>query len=60
MSRHHQLMQERKRDRAFFSTRFHEPVFPLPGDQQNDPTDHRAPSELTLLLVQRLFLKRTL
>jgi hypothetical protein len=60
MSRHHQLMQELERDRAFFSTRFHEPVFPLPGDQQNDPTDHRAPSELTLLLVQRLFLKRTL
>jgi Mrp family chromosome partitioning ATPase len=59
MSRHYQLMQELERDRAFFSTRFHEPVFPLPGDQQNDPTDHRAPSELTLLLVQRLFLKRT-
>jgi type II secretory pathway predicted ATPase ExeA/Mrp family chromosome partitioning ATPase len=59
MSRHYQLMQELERDRAFFSTRFHEPAFSLPGDQQNDPTDHRAPSELTLLLVQRLFLKRT-
>jgi succinoglycan biosynthesis transport protein ExoP len=58
MSRHYQLMEELERDRAFFSTRFHEPVFPVPGDQQNDPADHRAPSELTLLLVQRLFLKR--
>jgi Mrp family chromosome partitioning ATPase len=59
MSRHYQLMRELERDRAFFSTRFREPVFPIPGDQQNDPTDHQAPSELTLLLVQRLFLKRT-
>ena len=59
MSRHYQLMRELERDRAFFSTRFHEPLFPVPGDQQNDPTDHRAPSELTLLLVQQLFLKRT-
>jgi polysaccharide biosynthesis transport protein len=59
MSRHYQLMQELERDRAFFSTRFREPVFPVPGDQQIDPADHRAPSELTLLLVQRLFLKRS-
>jgi Mrp family chromosome partitioning ATPase len=59
MSRHFQLMQELERDRAFFSTRFREPVFPLPDDQQNDPTDLRVPSELVLLLVQRLFLKRT-
>jgi polysaccharide biosynthesis transport protein len=59
MSRHYELMQELEKDRAFFSTRFREPVFPVPGDQQNDPTDDRAPSELILLLVQRLFLKRT-
>jgi Mrp family chromosome partitioning ATPase len=58
MSRRYQLMEELERDRAFFSTRFREPVFPLPGDHQNDPTDHRAPSELILLLVQRVFLKR--
>jgi Mrp family chromosome partitioning ATPase len=59
MSRHFQLMEELERDRAFFSTRSREPVFPVPGCQQNDPTDHRAPSELTLLLVQHLFLKKT-
>jgi hypothetical protein len=59
MSRHYQLMQELERDRAFFSTRFRASVFPVPGDEQNDPTDHRAPGELTLLLVQWLFLKRT-
>jgi Mrp family chromosome partitioning ATPase len=59
MSRHYELMQELERDRAFFSTRYREPVFPVPGDQQNDPTDDRAPSELILLLVQRLFHKRT-
>jgi succinoglycan biosynthesis transport protein ExoP len=59
MSKHYQLMQELEKDRAFFSTRSREPVFPVPGDQQNDPTDRRAPSELTLLLVQQLFLKRT-
>jgi Mrp family chromosome partitioning ATPase len=59
MSRHYELMQELEKDRAFFSTRYREPVFPVPGDQQNDPTDDRAPSELILLLVQRLFLKRT-
>jgi hypothetical protein len=53
-------MQELEKDRAFFSTRYREPVFPVPGDQQNDPTDDRAPSELILLLVHRLFLKRTL
>jgi len=29
----------------------------VPGGQQNDPADHQAPSELTLLLVQRLFLE---
>jgi Mrp family chromosome partitioning ATPase len=34
-------------------------VFPVPGDQQTDPADHRTPSEFTLLLVQPLFLKRT-
>jgi Mrp family chromosome partitioning ATPase len=59
MSRHFQLMEELERDRAFFSTRVREPAFPLPGGQQTDPTGDRAPSELTLLLVQRLFLKRT-
>jgi hypothetical protein len=59
MSRYHELMQELERDRAFFSTRYREPVFPVPGDQ-NDPTDHRAPSVLTLLLVQQLFLKGTI
>jgi Mrp family chromosome partitioning ATPase len=59
MSRHYQLMQELKRDRAISSTRFHEPVFPVPCDQQDDPMGHRAPSELTLLLGQRLFLKGT-
>jgi Mrp family chromosome partitioning ATPase len=58
MSKYSQLMEELERDRAFFSTRFHEAIFPVPGEQQNDPTDDRAPSELTLLLVQRLFLKR--
>jgi hypothetical protein len=59
MSRHYQLKQERKGDRAFFSTRFHEPVFPVPCGQQDDPMGHRAPRELTLLLGQRLFLKGT-
>jgi polysaccharide biosynthesis transport protein len=59
MSKYSQLMEELERDRAFFSTRFREPLFPIPGDQQNDPADDQAPSELTLLLVQRLFLKRT-
>jgi len=59
MSRHFQLMEELERDRAFFSTRVREPLFPLSGGQQADPTDHRAPSERTLLLVQRLFLEST-
>jgi len=59
MSGHYQLMRELERDRAFFSTPFHEPLFLVPGDQQNDPTDHGAPSEMTLFLVQQLFLKRT-
>jgi len=44
MSRHYQLMEELERDRAFFSTRYREPLFPVPGDQQNDLTDHRAPA----------------
>jgi polysaccharide biosynthesis transport protein len=59
VSRNYELMRELERDRAFFSTRLREPAFPVPGDQQNDPADNQAPSELTLLLVQQLFLKRT-
>jgi Mrp family chromosome partitioning ATPase len=59
VSRNYQLMRELERDRAFFSTRSREPAFPVPEDQPNDPADHQAPSELILLLVQRLFLKRT-
>jgi Mrp family chromosome partitioning ATPase len=59
MSRHFQLVEELERDRAFFSTRYHEPTFPVPSGQQPDPTDYRAPSELILLLVERLFLKVT-
>jgi Mrp family chromosome partitioning ATPase len=57
MSRNYQLMRELERDRAFFSTRFREPAFPGPNDQQIDPADRQVPSELTLLLVQRLFRK---
>jgi polysaccharide biosynthesis transport protein len=60
MSRNYQLMRELERDRAFFSTRFREPAFPVPDDQQNDPAGDQVPSELTLLLVQRLFLKPAL
>ena len=59
MSKNYELMRELERDRAFFSTRFREPAFPLPGDQQSDPADRDAPSELILLLVERLFLRRT-
>src|ERR1700677_4664556 len=59
MSKNYQLMRELERDRAFFSTRFREPAFPLPEDDQNDPADDQAPSELILVLVQRVFLKRT-
>jgi Mrp family chromosome partitioning ATPase len=59
MSKNYELMRELERDRAFFSTRFREPAFPLPGDQQNDPADLEAPSELILQLVERLFLRRT-
>ena len=59
MSKNYELMRELERDRAFFSTRFREPAFPLPGDQQSDPADQNAPSELILLLVERLFLRRT-
>jgi polysaccharide biosynthesis transport protein len=59
MSKNYQLMQELERDRAFFSTRLREPAFPLPEDDQNDPADDQAPSELILLLVQRVFLKTT-
>jgi len=57
MSRNYELMRELESDRAFFSSRFREPAFSVPGGQQNDPADHQAPSELTLLLVQRLFLE---
>jgi polysaccharide biosynthesis transport protein len=56
MSRNHQLMRELERDRAFFSTRFREPVFPI--HQPSDPADRQAPNELILVLVQRVFLKR--
>jgi Mrp family chromosome partitioning ATPase len=59
VSRNYQLMRELERDRAFFSTRSREPAFPVPEDQPNDPADHQAPNELILMLVQRLFLKRT-
>jgi len=59
MSRNFELMRELERDRAFFSTRFREPAFPVPDDQQNDPADDQVPSELILVLVQRVFLKRT-
>ncbi len=58
MSRNYQLMRELERDRAFFSTRFREPAFPVPGDEQNDPADDQAPSELILALVERVFLKK--
>jgi len=52
-------MRELEKDRAFFSTRFREPAFPVPEDEQNDPADDQAPSELILALVQRVFLKGT-
>jgi succinoglycan biosynthesis transport protein ExoP len=58
MSRNYQLMRELERDRAFFSTRFREPAFPVPGDEQNCPADDQAPSELILVLVERVFLKK--
>ena len=51
-------MRELERDRGFFSSRFREPEFLLPDDKQSGPADHQAPSELALVLVQRLFLKR--
>jgi polysaccharide biosynthesis transport protein len=59
MSRNYQLMRELERDRTFFSTRFREPAFPVPEDEQNDPADDQAPSELILVLVERVFLKKT-
>ena len=57
MSKNYELMRELERDRAFFSARFREPAFPLPGNEQNDPADRDAPSELILLLVERLFFR---
>jgi Mrp family chromosome partitioning ATPase len=57
MSRNYQLMLELERDRAFFSTRFREPAFPLPEDQHGDANGDEPPCERILALVQRVFLQ---
>lgn len=59
MSRNYELMQERERDQSFFSPRIIEAAFPTPGEVGNREARRQLTSDLTLGLVQRIFLQRT-
>jgi capsular exopolysaccharide synthesis family protein len=60
MSRNFDLMEEMESERAFRSHRIIEPAFPIPGENRNRDADRQLTSDLTLSLVQRIFLQQTL
>jgi protein-tyrosine kinase len=59
MSRNYQLMQEMERNKAFFSGRLVEPEFPAPGQQRTRLVSSPPAGDMTLGLVQRIFLQQT-
>jgi receptor protein-tyrosine kinase len=52
-------MQAMEKNQAFFSNRVMEPAFPVPSDGRNQQVAPQAPGDLTLGLVQRIFLQQT-
>lgn len=58
MSRNFDLMQEIEKDPAFRSSRNSGPVFPIPGEKA-DKDDRKLDDDLTLRLVQQIFLQQT-
>lgn len=59
MSRNFELMQEMERDHAFRSNVLVEPAFPLSGENRAADDRRRMASDLTVGLVQRIFLQQT-
>jgi Mrp family chromosome partitioning ATPase len=57
MSRNFDLMQEMERDKAFRSGVVIEPAFPLPGESRKRHDRREMTRDLTLGLVQRMFLQ---
>jgi len=58
MSRNFDLMQEMERDQAFHPNRVIEPAFPIPGESRDSDAHRHLTSDLTLSLVQRIFLQQ--
>jgi capsular exopolysaccharide synthesis family protein len=59
MSRNFDLMREMEREQPFSFHQTVEPVFPAPGEERNREAHRQVANDLTLRLVQQLFLPRT-
>jgi capsular exopolysaccharide synthesis family protein len=59
MSKNYELMQEMERSRSVFSNGIVEPAPPISSDSPNKQVPQQLASDLTLGLVQRIFLQQT-
>jgi protein-tyrosine kinase len=59
MSRNYELMQRMESNQAFSSTRIIEPAFPIPGEGGKREAPRELAGDLSLGLVQRIFLQQT-
>jgi capsular exopolysaccharide synthesis family protein len=59
MSRNYELMQEMEKSRVLFSSRVIEPAFPVPADTRGTSPVRDFPGDLSLGLVERVFLQQT-